>query len=324
MNKNKSAGPHRFHLLMTLTLLAYLQPLTIQDASAAPSPRTRNRADSTMANKSGLQDGYLQPSGIKVLAEGSQSKITKAFVAVVRDVATYDALRKRDDGLPKLEAEFFKANVVLAAFLGERNTGGYSVEITPSPVDINVLEKKPGKGMMVTQMMTSPFKIVALPGVSNAAVRLTLDEAWRQQMQVYRVTRGSFRVTGGFAGTSEDFGLEGSVGVMSEGKLATIWLRIVGSGPKRRLLMECSTGLMDDEIIHVNRMSADSLVSQPNGGLGATAMFSEKRKKFLLSLDSGPGATLIADGYSGHGTIEAELTSAVPSLNNVSLFRGGL
>ena len=189
---------------------------------------------------------------------------------------------------------------MLAAFLGERNTGGYSVEITPSPVDINILEKKPGKDIMVTQMITTPFKIVALQGMANAAVRLTLDEAWRQQMQFYRVTSGSFRVAGGFAGTSEEFGLEGVVGVMRKGKLVTIWLRIVSSGvPKRRLLMECSTALRDGDTIHVNRMSADSLVSQPNGGLGATAMFSEKGKKLLLSLDSGPGTTLIADGYSG-------------------------
>jgi hypothetical protein len=162
---------------------------------------------------------------------------------------------------------------------------------------------------MVIQMITTPFKIVALQGMANAAVRLSLDEAWRQQMQSYRVTRGSFTVSGGFAGRSEEFGLEGVVGVMGEGKLATIWLRLVGSnGPQRRLLTECASGLMDGENIRVSRMSAGSLVSQPNGGLSATAMFSEKGKKFLLSLDSGPGAALIADGYTGHGTIEAELT----------------
>lgn len=305
MHKNKSAGPRRRHLLLTLTLLACLQSLTIHEAFAAPAPGTRSSAQGTLVNKSHGQDPYLQPGGIKVLAEGYQSKITKPFVAVVRDVATYDALRKRDDGLPKLDADFFNANVALAVFLGERNTGGYRVEITPSPVDINILERKPGKDVMVTQMITTPFKIVALQGMANTAVRLTLDEAWRQQMQRYKVTSGSFRASGGFAGMSEEFGLEGVVGVMGEGKLATIWLRIVGSGPKRRLLMECSTGLTDGDSIHVTRMSADSLVSRPNGGLAAIAAFSEKGKRFSLSLMSGP--TLIADGYTGGGTIEAEL-----------------
>ena len=48
-----------------------------------------------MVNKPRVQDAYLQPGGIKVLAEGFHSKITKPFVAVVRDVETYAALRKR-------------------------------------------------------------------------------------------------------------------------------------------------------------------------------------------------------------------------------------
>lgn len=305
--KTTSARPRRFHLLLALTLLAYpsLQCLTISEAFAGRRLPKVNKAQRTLANLPGIQDAYLQPGGFKVLAEGYQSKITRPFVAVVRDVETYDALRKRDGGLPQVDADFFNANVALAVFLGERNTGGYRVEITPSRVDINILERKPGKDVMVTQMITTPFKIVALQGMANAPVRLTLDEAWRQQMQRYKVTSGSFRVSGGFAGTSEEFGLEGVVGVMGEGKLATIWFRIVGSGPKRRLLMECSTGLINGDNIHVSRMSADSLVSQPNGGLTAIAAFSEKGKRFALSLMSGP--TLIADGYTGGGTIEAEL-----------------
>jgi len=308
--KKESVRPRWLHLLLALTLLyPVLQCLTVPKVSAAPAPQIS--AAPARANTSRLQDAYLQPGGIKVLAEGYYSKITRPFVAVVRDVETYDALRKRDDNLPRLDEEFFKANVVLAAFLGERNTGGYRVEITPSPVDINILEKKPGKGVMVTQMITTPFKIVTLQGMAKAAVRLTLDEAWRQEMKLYRVTRGSFTMIGGFAGRSEEFGLEGVVGVMGEGKLATIWLRIVGSGPKRRLLMECSTGLMDDDdTIKLNRLSADSLMSQPNGGLTATAMFSEKGEKFALSLMS--GLTLVADGYSGQGSLEAVLRTPVP------------
>ncbi len=305
-HQNKSARSRRFHLLLVLALLTYpCLCLTVSEASVGRTTHVINNAANAQANTSGVEQ-ILQTDGVKVLAEGYYSKITKPFIAVVRDVETYAALRKRDDNLPRLDAEFFKANVVLAAFLGERNTGGYRVEITPSPVDINILERKPGKDIMVTQMITTPYKIVALQGMANVAVRLTLDEAWRQEMKFYRITNGSFRVTGGFAGTSEEFGLEGVVGVMGEGKLGTIWLRIVGSGgPKRRLLMECSTGLMDGDNLHITRMSADSLVSRPNSGLGASAMFSEKGRKLTLSLMSGP--SLIADGYTGQGTIEAEL-----------------
>jgi PrcB C-terminal len=309
-NKKNSAKCRPIHPLLALTLLAYasLHCLTISKASAALTLRTSKQAEYTMANTPGVYQTY-QPGGIKELAEGFHSKITKPFVAVVRDVETYAALTRLDENLPKLEADFFKENVLLAAFLGERRTGGYSVEITASPVDINVFEKKPGKDVMVPQMITSPFKIVALQGVSNAAVRLNLfvDDAWRQQMQFYRVTSGRFRMSGGIAGTSEEFGLEGPVAVMREGNLASFSFRIVGSGTrKRRLLMEYATGVIDGENkIQINRMSADSLVDSPNSGLAGTATFSEENRKLTLSLISRP--SLIADGYSGQGTIEAEL-----------------
>src|SRR6266478_5354199 len=68
--------------------------------------------------------------GLKVLAEGFHSSVTNPFIAVVRDAETYSELTRLDNNLPKLDEEFFKSNIVVAAFLGERNTGGYSVEIT--------------------------------------------------------------------------------------------------------------------------------------------------------------------------------------------------
>jgi hypothetical protein len=69
--------------------------------------------------------------------------------------------------------------------------------------------------------------------------------------------------------------------------------------------MECSTGLTHDENINISRMSADSLVDPPNSGLAGTAMFTEEGRKLALSLMSRP--SFVADGYSGQGTIEAEL-----------------
>src|SRR5919205_4526262 len=87
-----------------------------------------------------------QPSGeINVIAQGYHSSITDPFVAVVRDEATYAELTKLDSNLPKLNVDL-KTNVVIAAFLGQRNTGGYSVEITRTANgEIQVAEKAPGK-----------------------------------------------------------------------------------------------------------------------------------------------------------------------------------
>jgi hypothetical protein len=308
-NRNNSAK-RAVQMLLMLTLLAYplLPSLGNNAASAA---RTMNKTEYAMANTSSLGQNY-QPGDIKVLVEGYHSKITKPFVAVARDAETYAALIALDENLPKLDADFFKENVAVAAFLGERNTGGYSVEIRANAIEILVLEKKPGKGVMVPQMITSPFQIVALKGATNSAVRLNLfaDDSWRPAIPSYRVTSGRFKMSGGFAGTSEEFGLEGPIGVMRASNLATFWFRIVGSETKkRRLLMECATGLTDsDGNVKINRMSADSLVDPLNSGLAGTVTFSEEGRKFALIMISRP--SMVADGYSGQGTIEAELRQA--------------
>src|SRR5207245_2449958 len=81
----------------------------------------------TAPTETKMKEDYSEP---KTLAEGFHSSITHPFVAVVRDTKTYAALVKLDGNLPQLEEEFFKSNIAIAAFLGERNTGGYRVEVT--------------------------------------------------------------------------------------------------------------------------------------------------------------------------------------------------
>jgi protease stability complex PrcB-like protein len=324
-NRNNSVMRRSVQILLMLTLLAYpLLSRSTNDTASAARAISLKKAGQAMANRSSVGQNY-QTDDIKVLAQGFHSKITKPFVAVVRDTETYAALTRLDGDLPKLDADFFKESVAVAAFLGERNTGGYSVDIRANAIEILVLEKKPGKGVMVPQMITSPFKIVALKKAPNSQVRLNLfaDDSWRPGVFFYRVANGRFKVTGGFAGTSEEFGLEGPIVVMRAANLATFSFLVVGSETKkRRLLVDCATGLMDrNGNVKINRMSADSLVNPPNSGLEGTVTFKAEGRKFTLTMSSRP--SLVADGYSGQGTIEAEL--GTPTTNRWrSLFRSGL
>src|SRR5438067_11979553 len=64
---------------------------------------------------------------LKVLAEGSISPINTSIVDVLRDGETYATLRGQATNLPELKADFFKSNIVIAVFLGQRNTGGYGI-----------------------------------------------------------------------------------------------------------------------------------------------------------------------------------------------------
>jgi len=254
-----------------------------------------------------IEKEQLKQGELKVLAEGAQSAIKSPFVALARDAETYAALTKLDGNLPSLDDEFFKTRVVVAACLGERNTGGYSVEIGRDAAGIRVMEGKPGKDRMVTQVITSPFKITAVEGMSNSPIWLTLDDAWQTRMSLFHVTTAKFTMSGGIAGTREEFSLGGTIGVLRAGNLATFQFRLIAPATtKRRALIEHATGLVGgDNNIKVSRMSADSFVDPPNTGLQADGMFSDAGKKLLLNLLARP--SMIADGYSGGGSIEAGL-----------------
>ena len=68
--------------------------------------------------------------------------------------------------------------------------------------------------------------------------------------------------------------------------------------------MEYATGLIDGENrIQINRMSADSLINPPTNGLKADGSFTDSGKQLSLNLVSRP--SMISDGYSGRGSIEA-------------------
>jgi hypothetical protein len=246
-------------------------------------------------------------SQMKVLAEGLHSAIANPFVAVVRDSGTYQELRRLEGSLPKLDVDFFETNVVVGAFLGERNTGGYAVKITEEVSgQIHVAEKKPGKGVMVPQMITAPFKIVAINNSPNSRVSLSLDEAWQKRAQSYLVTRGSFGFSGGFAGSGKTFALKGRVLILRENKLATLLFDLFSSDSARQrsLIDSASTVVDDDGRISTARIGAGSLVPPPNGGLQAHGLFSDKGKKIWLEFSS--RLVNVSDSYSGNGSIEAE------------------
>ena len=260
-------------------------------------------------------------NAMRVLAEGFHSSITNPFIAVIRDAVTYAELTKLDNALPKLDAEFFKSKAVIAAYLGTRNTGGYSIEIrgeealsaaypTPAKAFIRVVEKAPGKGVMVPQMITSPFKIVSIPAAGVPSIYILVDYVQRPKLQLYRVTSGTFTMNGGFAGTSEQFGPHGEVLVMRAGGLATFYISLAGSGATtERFLTDFATGTVQaNGQITINKLSAGSFVAAPNSGLKASGTFTADDRKIRLNFNSLP--SMVADGYQGEGTLEAELVDS--------------
>jgi hypothetical protein len=258
---------------------------------------------------------------LKVVAEGRYGKVPDAFVAVVRDAETYAALRGLAAELPSLGADFFESNLIVAAFLGTRNTGGYGVQITRGANGIiRVTETTPQKGALTTQALTAPFKAVSMAtnGEANpqATVRLELDEAWKKMLRPYRVKDGAFESSGGFAGRSQKFSLEGELHSMGLDKLVTLVFNLRGTGGveaggRPRTLQTVATGIVDAQGgLRIPRLETGALVDAPNGGLRAAIQFSNNQDNFSLAFE--PLPVNISDSFQGQGKLNATATAPPP------------
>lgn len=250
---------------------------------------------------------------VKTLAQGQYSSVRNAFIVAARDAEMYAALRRMVSNLPDVEQNFFQSNAVVAAFLGERQTGGYSVRFNrTADGKLRIEESMPPKGSMSAQVITTPFSVIAVPVNNQASLAVDLGSAWRAGVRPYRVTNGDFTMSGGITGRSEKFGIAGSISVMREGNLATLILELQSkNGGRERALRDIASGLVkSDGGITINHMGAGSFVDQPADALRATALFTANENRLSLTFDSIPGR--IADGYNGRGNLEAAATAPAP------------
>lgn len=103
------------------------------------------------------------------IARGAISNIRESRDVVVRSEDEWVRLWHEHAGPDATPPPVdFASSMVVGVFLGARNTGGYSVEITAveltaADVEVKYTETKPGPGAMLAQVMTSPFHLVSVP-----------------------------------------------------------------------------------------------------------------------------------------------------------------
>jgi PrcB C-terminal len=282
-----------------------------QHQPSAQTNRGTNQSNATP--KPSPKEGGETSGDIKVLREGSYNLVAEPFVAVARDAETYQELRRLDDNLPILKEDEFKRIAVVAAFLGERRTGGYGIEMTRAPEgDVRIREKTPPRDAMLTQALTRPYKIVSVPIQDEARLKVEVGEAWRAAMRPYNVASGEFTMTGGFAGRKETMRLEGTLTVMRHERLATIFFNLQGTGgSKARELKETATGIVQASgALRLARFNAGSLVEPPANLLAAKGELTNNESNLTLSFDSLPSN--INDGYQGTGRLSATATGPPP------------
>ncbi|MBA3806144.1 MAG: hypothetical protein H0X14_10585 [Acidobacteria bacterium] len=119
-------------------------------------------------------------------------------------------------------------------------------------------------------------------------------------------------MSGGFAGRSENFRLEGSFNVMREGSLATFIYDLKSAGgTKARELKEATTGIVKGNgEVSLARFNAGSLVEPPVNLLGAKGQLTKNESDLTLTFESLPST--IADGYQGKGRLTATATAPPP------------
>lgn len=307
--------------IRTSVIIALLS-IMLNGASAAGCGASTGPQQSRQDNRAGNKNASPTPApgegqkvsgDIKILTQGAYNSVSESFIAVARDVETYKELRRLDDNLPILSADAFKQAAVVAAFLGQRRSGGFGVEIRRAPDGaVRINETKPPAGSMSTQALTTPYKIVQVPLEAERPLRLELDKTWREGMRPYKISSGEFTMSGGFAGRSENMRLEGSLSVMRHANLATFIFDLKGTGAaKARELREAATGIVQAGVeVHLPRFNAGSLVEPPENLLEAKGQFSNNESDLTLSFESLPSG--IADGFEGRGRLTATATGPPP------------
>lgn len=98
-------------------------------------------------------------------------KSDKGF-ELIQTYKTYSELIKRLELEEVEDEDFFDIDFsnqsILVVYLGERNTGGYSIDVSniywnKNNLVVETSETKPQKGEMVTMAITNPYCIVKIP-----------------------------------------------------------------------------------------------------------------------------------------------------------------
>jgi hypothetical protein len=254
---------------------------------------------------------------IKELAAGGYSSVMESFIVVARDAQTYAELRRLHKNLPEHGADFFKSNAVVAAYLGQRSSGGYRVQITRGGVAgasgvLRISEKRPAKDAFSTMALTSAFLIVSVPVHDERPLAFELDPTWQEAARPYKVSAGEFTRMGGFAGRRERSTLAGDIRIMRHAQLATLFFALEGTGAEGKYaLQDVATGTLTPEgALTLARLDPGSFVPPPRHPFKARGQFADNESKLSLTFEV--METKVNDGYGGQGKLEATATAPPP------------
>jgi hypothetical protein len=284
----------------------------------ASGEQQSNRGTPASTVKPGTKEEPGTMAGeIKDLAAGNHCDVFESFVFVARDAQTYEQLQSLNVSLPAQNADFFASHAVVAAFLGQRRTGGFSVRITQGADGlVQVSEQKP-KGM-VTMVLSAPYRIVAVPVKNDGTISLSLDASWAERWRNYRVSSGELTITGGFAGIHQTSSLEGSVQIMRERTLATFGFDLKSKGNRQAQLHDLTSGTVDTSgrvaFAYLDSHALSGAIQSP---FKAAGQFTGDEQELSLNLDTVPSPH-VSDNFSATASLRATAITPRPPNRAVS------
>ncbi|GEM_PF-1072980 len=123
-----------------------------------------------------------------ILDKGSQCSIMEPKQVLAKSQAEFDAVWREAfesmDMPPTKPSVDFSANWVIAVFLGEKNKGGFEIDIqaisqTHGSTVITIKEIKPGPNCLSTMSIEYPYLLASMPRQSAEKVEFTSVEAIR-------------------------------------------------------------------------------------------------------------------------------------------------
>ena len=142
--------------------------LIVAGCGAAPAEISRGDA------------GQPRPLSVRVLDSGSRSGVTTPQESVIRGPEEWQRLWQAHQvgAAPQrpLPAVDFSRELSIAIFAGQRPTGGFAVGVeqvteSASGIEVSYRVTAPPPGAIVSQALTSPFQIIAVPS-RTASVRI--------------------------------------------------------------------------------------------------------------------------------------------------------
>lgn len=157
---------------MNVLLVSFLLGFILNFACMADTEPSKDVKEATDK----METTQEQELKIEQTFEGTQSGVNQAKNVVVNKKEDWENLWKEIHSmtlpLPPLPEIDFTKNTVLATFLGQKPTGGYTIVIPKivkkdKEIIVTLESKEPPKEAMAIQVITAPYYVVVVPKIED-------------------------------------------------------------------------------------------------------------------------------------------------------------